>query len=399
MDVPIPREQSETQPSLLQEWGWNESVEMPASAYIHVPFCKHRCGYCNFSLLADRPAWFDRFLGALERELAELQIPRAVETLFIGGGTPSVLPAKQMIRLLEMLSKWLPLEAGGEWTMECNPTDVNQDLCDLLAFYGLTRISLGGQSFQPHKLKVLERDHSPQQLKAAIELAQNCFPSVSVDLIFAAPNESLADWRRDVDLVRELELHHVSTYGLTYEKGSKFWGLRERNLLEPVVESLELDMYMYAIDTLTGFGLQHYEVSSFASPGHSCRHNQAYWNGTPWWAFGPSAARFVGGVRSVNHRGTLEYIRRIESSRSALTEREQLTEEQQTREKFVFGMRQMEGVPWAELSLAAPEHVVQSIENAINLHIQHGWIERVNNRIRLTRKGLLISDGLWDAYL
>ncbi len=384
--------------TLLKEWGWTVGTD-PVAAYIHIPFCRHRCGYCNFSLLANRDDLFERFLVALERELAGLEQPRPVDSIFLGGGTPSILPASLMTRLLAQLRQWLPLRDGGEWSIEANPIDLDDAALSLWRSEGIQRVSIGGQSFDPAKLKMLERDHSPDQLWSAIERSRHFMQSVSLDLIFAAPGEPLATWMRDLKRAIECGVDHVSTYGLTYEKGAKFWSLREQERLVAADEDLELAMYEHAIDGLTGAGFEHYEVSNFARPGHACRHNQAYWNGDAWWAFGPSAARYVGGVRSVNHRSTLTYMRRIESGQSAVDERELLSPQQRVRERFVFGMRQLKGVDWSGLSEEADAETRVSIEEKIDEHVAAGWMLREGDRVRLSRPGLMLSDSLWGHYL
>lgn len=395
----------------LQAWGWVEGTELPASAYVHIPFCHHRCGYCNFSLLANRSDLYDRFLLSLEKEMSELLISRSVQTIFLGGGTPSILPPPQMVRLLELLRSWLPLAsdrgstppgmAGSftEFSMEANPLDITEDFCRRCIDYGMNRISIGGQSFQSSKLRKLERDHSPAELFQAIEIAQLYFDRVSVDLIFGAPGESIDDWCRDLGELIATGVGHVSTYGLTYEKGAKFWSLREKGVLAPVTEEIELRMYEEAIDRLTSAGFEHYEVSNFSKPGEECLHNQAYWEGRPWWAFGPSAARFVGNRRSVNHRSTMEYMKRVESNRSPIDESEDLDDDQRLRERFVFGMRQRRGVPWEEWKAYGPTETVDAIDRLIAHHIAHGWMQRAGDRVALTHQGLMVSDSLWSDYL
>ncbi len=383
----------------LGQWGWQENAPLPWAAYVHIPFCRQRCGYCNFSLLANREDLYYRFLNALEIELSELKQPRPVETIFLGGGTPSIMPSDSMARLMNMLQRWLPMSETGEYSMEANPLDVTEAFCRQIASLGVNRLSIGGQSFQPWKLKQLERDHSPEQLIGCIELAMQHFSFVSLDLIFAAPNETLADWQSDLKMAIELGVQHVSTYGLTYEKGARFWGMRERHEIESVPEELELDLYKEAIETLTSHGMEHYEISNFGKPGHQCRHNQNYWQGKPWWAFGPSAARYVGGIRSVNHRGTLEYIRRIEQDRSPVAEFEPLTPEQMIREKFVFGMRQLVGVDWEALKSEADIATVNSMDAVIQRHLEAGWMVRDGKNVCLSRDGLFISDALWSEYL
>jgi oxygen-independent coproporphyrinogen-3 oxidase len=386
--------------TVQDDWGWRESDPVPLSAYIHVPFCAHRCGYCNFSLLANRGDLFSRYLAALEKELAILDEPRPVSTIFIGGGTPSILPLELTEQMLVVLSRWLPLRGDTpEWSMEANPIDITADRLALWKSFGVNRISLGGQSFDPRKLATLERDHSSEQLTRAIELSKQFMGSVSLDLIFAAPGESLDVWRRDLATAIACEVDHLSTYGLTYEKGARFWGLRARNELVAVSEDEELDMYAQGIDVLTDAGFEHYEISNFARPGHACQHNQTYWKGSPWWAFGPSAARFLGDVRSVNHRSTLTYLRRIEGGESPVEERDMLTPSQKIRERFVFGMRQLAGVNWDELAIEADASTREAIALKIAEHVEAGWMQREGDRVRLTRRGLFVSDGLWSHYL
>jgi len=375
-----------------------ENGPKPIAAYIHVPFCSQRCGYCNFSLLANRSDLYERYVDAIERELWLLEVPRPVKTIFYGGGTPSILPEKIAEKLFNLIRHWLPLEDGGECSLEANPIDVTEKKLKFWKSEGINRLSIGGQSFQENKLKVLERDHNPQELINSIERAITYIPRVSLDLIFAAPGETLQDWLSDLDQVLKLGLEHVSTYGLTFEKGSAFWGRLQRNDLKRASEDLELEMYTRAIDILTQGGLEHYEVSNFAKPGQACQHNQTYWNGDRWWAFGPSAASYLGKHRSVNHRGTLNYLRRVEAGETALIECEELSIDQQWRERFVFGMRQMQGVPWFQWRSSVPEDTRADIDAAMKDHFDRGWLEVNGEYVRLTRAGLVVSDGLWSSY-
>ena len=283
--------------------------------------------------------------------------------------------------------------------MEANPIDVSDEFCERTSSLGINRLSIGGQSFQQSKLKRLDRDHTPEQLIASVECAKKYFPSVSLDLIFAAPDETLEGWQNDLLTAIELEVQHISTYGLTFEKGARFWGMRERREILSIPEELELKLYQEAMKSLCSHNFEHYEVSNFAKPGHSCKHNQNYWLGKSWWAFGPSAARFIGNQRSVNHRGTIEYIRRIEQHRSPVEELEHLTLDQLIRERFVFGMRQLAGVNWNSLKSEGEASTRDSIEEVIVKHVAAGWMLRDGENVRLSRDGLFISDALWSEYL
>lgn len=369
------------------------------SAYVHIPFCTHRCGYCNFTVVAGRGDLVDRFLDALERELSTLGAPREVDTLFWGGGTPTFLDLAQLQRLVELMRRWLPLAAQGEWSCEANPLDCTSEKLSLLRSAGITRLSIGGQSFNAAKLKLLQRDHSPRQLDRAIETVQELFDHVSLDLIFAAPGETLADWTADLDQAIGHRLGHFSTYGLTVEKGSAFYGLQLRGQLAPAPESLELAMYTEAIARLTDAGLEHYEVSSFARQGERCRHNEAYWLGLPWLAFGPGAAGYDGRIRTVNHRSLHAYLRRIDSGESPVAERDELDDQQQVRERFVFGMRRLEGIELTSLASPAVPEPERLFQPYLNRALENGWFVREGDRIRLSPQGLVISDALWPDFL
>lgn len=371
----------------------------PIAAYLHIPFCYRRCGYCNFSLLSDREDLHEVFVDAILKELTWLETPQPVQTIFLGGGTPSILNPGLMERLLQGIRHWLALEGIGEWSIEANPRDLNPTNLKLWRDFGINRVSIGGQSFQDRKLQVLQRDHTASELAQAIEAASKIMPRVSLDLIFAAPGESIHEWQADLHKSLESPIGHISTYGLTFEKGSKFYGQLQRQQITKVDEQVELDMYNLAIDTLSYHGFQHYEISNFARDGQLCQHNQAYWNSDRWWGFGPSAACYLGNHRCVNHMGTIQYLKRIEKNQSPIDQQEELSLDQQCRERFVFGMRQLQGVDWNNLKAGFPILTTQAIEQAIQKHVDQGWILWDGPRVRLTRSGLVLSDGLWHEYL
>ncbi|MCC6510531.1 MAG: radical SAM family heme chaperone HemW [Pirellulaceae bacterium] len=373
-------------------------MSTPKAAYIHVPFCHARCPYCSFTVVANRLDWVDRYVEAVTRELATLGRPHVVNTIFIGGGTPTLLPREPMERLLEAIRRWLPLSDGGEWSIEANPQDIDQDLCLLLRDQGINRISLGGQSFNAAKLRTLGRDHTGDQLARSIDTAAGWFDEVSVDLIFGVPGEDMEVWKSDLSMVTSRSLSHVSTYGLTYEKGALFWGQLQRGQIVAAAEELELDMYLYAIETLTEHGLNHYEVSNFAKPGSECVHNQTYWQGDAWFGFGPGAAGFVGDTRSVNHRSTQKYLERMENGQSPIAESQTLDWSMRTRERFIFGMRQLKGVDWSALTRSGDPQAIAAIAQQLPKHFALGFMEWHAGHIRLTPQGLPISDSLWVDY-
>ncbi len=374
---------------------WN----VPRSAYVHVPFCAHHCGYCNFTVIAGRGDLIDNYLQALRCELLELKFPRPVDTLFLGGGTPTQLNTNELRSLLELALTWFPLAEGGEFSVEANPADVETETIDLLADWGVNRLSLGAQSFQLHKLKTLERDHDAAKIHQAVEVARTRIASVSLDLIFGLPNESLTDWSQDLQGALALCPNHLSTYGLTYEKGTRFWNRLQRGQIQKIAEETEREMFELAIDHLTAAGLEHYEISNFARPHHRCRHNEVYWSGAEYYAAGAGASRFVNGLRETNHRSVVNYLRLVLNGNSPVAEREQLAPEDAAREQLVFGLRRLAGVDRHEFHQNTGFTIEGLIAAPLETFLKLGLLEWVQNRLRLTREGLMVSDSLWPEFL
>ncbi len=371
----------------------------PRAAYIHVPFCRHRCGYCNFTLIAGRDDLVSDYLQALAVELSWLETPRPVDTLFIGGGTPTHLTVEQLRQLCETVRYWFPVEEGHEFSVEANPLDFTVDKAQLLAEYGVNRVSLGVQSFAADKLALLERDHRRDDIVRAYEAARRCGAAVSLDLIFGAPGETPQSWQHDLEAALALGPDHLSTYGLTFERGTSFWSRLQKDELRPVAEDDERWMYETAIDRLTASGFEHYEVSNFARPGRRCRHNETYWSGAGYYAAGPGAARYVAGRREINHRSTTTYLRRVLGGLSPVADAEELDPEDSARERLVFGLRRMEGWHRDEFVAATGFDLEQLAGPALTRFIDAGLLDETDRRIRLTRRGLLISDSLWPALL
>ena len=373
--------------------------QAPRAAYVHVPFCARRCGYCNFTVVAGRDDLVPRYLEALERELGALGQAQPVDTRFLGGGTPTQLRGDDLEQLLALVQTWFPITAGGEFSVEANPEDVEPAQIAQLVAAGVNRISLGAQSFDEGKLIALERLHNRAAIERSFELARQSGALVSLDLMFAAPGERLRTWQRDLELAVQLAPDHVSTYGLTVERGTQFWNRRHRGHLNEVDEELQRQMYETAIDTLTAAGYEHYEVSNFARPGARCLHNQVYWQGRPYFGLGPGAASYVDGRRQLNHRSTSTYMRRVLSGQSPVEMTEQLSAEERARERLVFGLRMLSGVQEAEFAAETGFSVRQLAADAVDRFCDAGLLQRSEGRLQLTREGLLISDSLWPELL
>ncbi len=371
---------------------------IPRSAYLHVPFCRHRCGYCNFSVIANRDDLMERFVSAIDSELSQLERP-AIDTLFIGGGTPTHLPHQLLTRLLKTLNQRFEFAADMELTVEANPEDINRSKLQCLADHGVNRISLGVQSFQPAKLQRLERSHSAATAKQAIELAHGSLGNVSIDLIFASPEESLLDWESDLRTALALPITHLSTYALTFEKGTKFWNAQSHGRLSGVDESVEVEMYQRTRQMTADRQLKHYEISNFAADGFRCRHNIAYWEGCGWYAAGPGAARFVDGRREVNHRSTTTYLQRIERGDSPTAESEPIERLQYARERAAFGVRMIDGIDLHRLSKETGMDLLKECEEAIERMIDLGWLLNENGHVRITEAGILFADSVASELL
>jgi len=371
----------------------------PRSAYIHVPFCRHHCGYCNFTLVAGRDDLIGSYLAALGKELSWLKEPHEIDTLFFGGGTPTHLSPADLAQLFELVKRWFPLAPDYELSVEANPIDLDEARCGVLRQAGVTRVSLGVQSFRAEKLQALERDHRQPEILTAYANARKFAQSVSLDLIFAAPGETLEQWQQDLENAISLQPDHISTYGLTFERGTSFWGRLNRGELSRTEEDTEGQMYELAIDLLTAAGYEHYEVSNFARPGHRCRHNEAYWIGRPYFAAGPGAARYIAGRREMNHRSTTTYIQRVLSGQSPVAESEELSPEAHARERLVFALRRLEGISLSEFEQETGYSVEQLIAAPLEKFIAQGLFIHTGDNLRLTRRGLLVSDALWPAFL
>lgn len=366
------------------------------SAYVHVPFCRHRCGYCNFSVIANRDDLIDRFLNAIDQELLQIEMREGVrpklDTLFVGGGTPTHLPADRLKRFLDTLRARFEVHADTEWSVEANPEDIDEPTLQLLVDSGVNRISLGVQSFNDRKLATLQRGHSRESAEMVIERAAAQLPNVSIDLIFAAPGETVDDWIRDLEIAASLPIQHVSTYALTFEKGTTFWNRRQRGELASVEEGDELEMYDLARGFFASIGMEHYEISNFAKPGFRCRHNLAYWQGREWYAAGPGAAAYLGGCRSVNHRSTTTYLKRMEAGESPVAESDSISVEQAAREAAAFGVRMVGGIDLQRLGEAFPLDVQSLLEPSVQQLQRLGLIVRQGSHIRLTERGIHFAD-------
>lgn len=364
----------------------------PRACYIHVPFCTHRCGYCDFTLIARRPDLVDDYLRALQVELESLGEPREIETLFLGGGTPTYLSPLQLGQLCVMLKKWFHLAPGYEWSIEANPSGLSDEKLDVLESAEVNRVSLGVQTFDTELLQLLERDHDGEIALDAIRRLTNRFANVSIDLIFGIPGQTLPRWVETLEQAVSLGVQHISTYGLTFEAGTAFWSRQAKGQLSSLPNELEREMYEAAMNQLPSAGYQQYEISNFAKPGFECRHNQVYWRSEQFFGFGPGAAAYVGGVRRTNHRSVTTWLRRILSSQPAGGESEKLDRIASAREAVMLGLRQCSGISRERFQQRYGVTLESLAGSAFERLLCDGLIDIQADHVRLTRAGRTLAD-------
>ncbi len=332
------------------------------------------------------------YLRALEAEISSLERPRPVQTLFVGGGTPTHLDARQLDRLLKLATTWFQLAPDCEFSVEANPAGLDSEKIEVLKAYGVNRVSLGVQSFDRRILDVLERDHDAVQVEAAVGLLARRIPNFSLDLIFGVPGQSLELWRETLDRAVALGPAHISTYGLTFEKGTSFWSRRAKGALQQADNDLERDMYALAMDELPRQGFEQYELSNFARRGYRCRHNETYWAGEQYYGFGPGAARYLEGRRETNHRSVSTWMARVLSGRSPVGDVDVLAPADRARETLVVGLRRAAGVDRATFRKTTGFDLEEVAGAAIARHCESGLLERTPAGIRLTREGRFLAD-------
>jgi oxygen-independent coproporphyrinogen III oxidase len=365
----------------------------PAHLYVHVPFCARRCAYCDFAVTALRNPPADAWLDAIAAELESVVVregwsrPLALRTLYVGGGTPSLLPPDAMARLRERIAPWAGLMDGAEWTVEGNPESLTLETARGWAQAGVNRVSLGAQTFHAASLAWMGRMHGPDGPAAAIAACREAgLENVSIDLIFGLPTRLGRDWAHDLERVLELQPVHVSLYGLTAESATPLGGwIRSGRERMPEEDDYEAE-YLLAAERLGAAGFEHYEVSNFARPQRQSLHNAAYWTGVPYLGLGPGAHSFLPPRRFWNTRDWEAYRHRVTATGSGRDDEEIVEGEAAALEAYWLSLRTRHGVA---LSCLQPRQREQ-----VQGWIGQGWAEQVGDRVQLNARGWLLLDRL-----
>ena len=370
-------------------------------AYFHVPFCRHKCHYCDFYSFVDTESRELAYVERLEEELQDalefLTVP--IETVFVGGGTPTMLGADLLGRMLSSIRRTLPIASNAEWSVEANPETVNEAVADALAQSGVRRVSLGAQSFNPKLLKALERDHDPASVERAVGLLRRAgIPQVNLDLIFAIPGSTIADW--EADLLRALSIgpDHLSAYGLVYEPNTPLTVKLRKGAVTRLPEDEEAEQYEFVVEKLAKSGYERYEISNWSLPGMACRHNILYWENADWWAFGPSAAAHGNGVRWRNIPRLATWLENRPSA--PVEEIECLGADANAGESFMLGLRLMKGMPLerVEMLLSCGENAPRR-RRSIETFTRDGLLEQADGHLRLSARGFMIADTVLSALI
>ena len=376
-------------------------TRIPRAAYVHIPFCLSKCHYCDFDSFPGMGSIFDEYVRALicdiERTPAHAD---PLATVYLGGGTPTVLPASGLARALGAVEKRFGLEPDAEVTVEANPGTVNEAKFAELRSAGFNRLSLGVQSFDDDFLGRIGRAHSSRDAVEAYHAARRAgFANVGIDLIFALPGQTLSHWETTLDMAIELNPEHVSLYELSVEQGTRFAELCAEGLLDLPDEDIQLAMYELAIAKLAPGGYERYEVSNFARHGFRSRHNQVYWRNEPFHGFGAGATSYVDGIRAHSFSDPQLYIEAVLSGSDAIDFSEELTGPPALAESLMLGLRMLEGVDLQKLSEQTGTDALAEFGPRIEVLEARGLLELTGARLKVTHQGLLLLNDVLQEFM
>lgn len=388
----------------------NSKLAKSAGIYLHIPFCIVKCPYCDFYSIESEIEEFDSrdvFVNALTAEIITGKlIETGISTVYFGGGTPSMLEGEQVDRILSCLRDNFDLTGVTEITLELNPGEIDLERLEHYKESGVNRLSMGAQSFQIEELKTLGRLHQPEDVfKAAELIGQAGFDNFNIDLMYGVPGQTLDSVAENVLSAVTLEPNHISVYSLTYEKGTPFHSMKLNGTLTPIDENLEQAMSERVIDILRDAGYSRYEISNYSLEGFESKHNSSYWNGSPYYSFGPSAHSFDGNTRWWNIRDVSSYVNKIKSNESPIAGKESLNKEQLIFERILLRLRTSSGlnIPLfeTEFELKFSDKFKKQLIEIDNMQKdeREPMYSYVDSYFRLTEMGLRYSDEISELFV
>lgn len=367
-----------------------------AGIYIHVPYCKTRCIYCDFFTRTDISSKSD-YVSSLCKEIAlrkDYLGDKQIETIYFGGGTPSQLSQQEFSDIFRTINQYFNIAPNAEITLEANPDDLSDGYISMLRSLPFNRISIGIQSFNDNELTFLKRRHSAQRAKEVVKQCQQAgFQNISIDLIYGLPNQTMEIWQQNLTEAIELNVQHISSYHLIYEQGTKLYRLFKQGDVKAINEDLSVEMFSLMIEKLSEAGFEHYEISNFAKNKLYSRHNSSYWLGKPYLGLGPAAHSFDGTNRAWNIASIPKYIQGIENNIPNI-EVEILDANTRYNDFILTGMRTIWGVNLAELEKHFGQKMKHYCIENVQKYINQGFVSGENNILKLTRQGIFISDGI-----
>lgn len=372
-----------------------------AGIYLHIPFCKRRCIYCDF-FSTTQGGQTDRYIQTLCKELEqrkEYLEGEDIETIYLGGGTPSQLQEKHFEQIFFTLYIYYPVRPDAEITLEANPDDLNKEYVTMLRHFPFNRLSMGIQTFNDTTLRLLHRRHTAQQAIDAFERCRQAgFANISIDLMYGLPGETLASWKADLEQAIALHPEHISAYHLIYEEGTPLWKLREEHRVSEIDEDLSVSLFSELIHTLKTAGYEHYEISNFCLPGKHSRHNSSYWIGKKYLGCGASAHSYNGISRQWNIASLEKYMTGIEH-RKPDYEIEELDLYTRYNDFVITSLRTQWGMSLTKLKTDFGEKLYDYCIQLATPHLQQHTLQQANGLLKFTEQGIFISDGIMSDLL
>jgi len=380
-----------------------------AGIYIHIPFCATRCHYCNFATGGYESELARRYTAAAREEIERAddsdgpmtgRMMRRVDTIYFGGGTPTTLTVEQISSLIEACRRRFDVAPDSEITAEANPGSVSQNYLEELRASGVNRLSFGVQSFDDDELRMIGRTHSAEEAREAVRTARDAgFANLSIDLIAGLPEQNMETWRRNLKEAFALAPDHLSVYLLELYKDAPLLHRINRGELRAIDDELTVEMYFALTDEAERRGFDHYEISNWARPGSESRHNLKYWTGAPYWAFGVSAAGYDGRKRWSNTRNIHEYLAKVESGRSPVSEFVELDDDDRQSENLFLRMRLKDGVDLDDHLRRFGVNALERYRDEIERLRDAGLVELGENRLKISRAGAVLANEVFAAFV
>ncbi|NLO70283.1 MAG: radical SAM family heme chaperone HemW [Porphyromonadaceae bacterium] len=364
-----------------------------AGIYIHIPFCKTKCIYCDFYSITD----FEQQKELVDSLILEIKqrndyLKEQVNTIYFGGGTPSTLSVSEIDAILRAFFKTFQIEKDTEITLEANPDDLTLDYLKKLRNVGINRLSMGVQSFDDAQLKAINRRHSAQAALNSIEMAHRAgFSNISIDLIYGLPGQSLESWKEQVDKAISLDVQHISAYGLIYEENTPLWRDMKAGRVIPTDDETMIDMYNYLVATCRKNGFEQYEIANFAKNGYRSRHNSSYWKQQPYLGIGPAAHSYDGDSRQWNISSIRKYCKNI-ANNEPYFEKEILSEQDKYNDFVMVSLRTMDGINLAALKRDFNEKYLEHCINSAKKYLENNKLHIKEDFLRLSPDGVMLSD-------